>query len=72
MMHFTEYPKEKPKENIYSSNLKNWPSKGKIEFIDFSVKYREDTELVLKNLNLLINPNEKIGIVVELEMEKVQ
>ena len=62
-IHFTECPKEKSKDNIYSSNLKNWPSKGKIEFIDFSVKYREDTELVFKNLNLLINPSEKIGIV---------
>ena len=62
-MHFTECPKEKSKDNIYSSNLTNWPSKGKIEFKDFSVKYREDTELVLKNINLLINPNEKIGIV---------
>ena len=62
-MHFTECPKESPKENDYSNSLGSWPSKGKIQFVNFSVKYREDTEIVLKNLNFLINPNEKIGVV---------
>ncbi|KAJ1890786.1 Multidrug resistance-associated protein 1, partial [Coemansia sp. IMI 209127] len=40
-----------------------WPSTGKIEFRNFSMKYREDLELVLKDINLTINPGEKIGIV---------
>ncbi|KAJ1889325.1 hypothetical protein LPJ81_006158, partial [Coemansia sp. IMI 209127] len=40
-----------------------WPSAGKIEFCNFSMKYREDLELVLKDVNLTINPGEKIGIV---------
>ncbi|KAJ1908515.1 hypothetical protein LPJ81_000016 [Coemansia sp. IMI 209127] len=40
-----------------------WPSTGKIEFRNFSMKYREDLELVLKDVNLTINPGEKIGIV---------
>ena len=62
-MHFTECPKESPKENDYSNSLGSWPSKGKIQFENFSVKYREDTEIVLKNLNFLINPKEKIGVV---------
>ena len=39
------------------------PDKGKIEFINFSVKYRPDTEIVLKNINFLIQGKEKIGIV---------
>ncbi|KAJ2865626.1 Multidrug resistance-associated protein 1 [Coemansia erecta] len=40
-----------------------WPSTGKIEFRNFSMKYREDLEHVLKEINLTINPGEKIGIV---------
>ncbi|KAJ2612784.1 Multidrug resistance-associated protein 1 [Coemansia sp. RSA 1804] len=41
----------------------NWPSAGKIEFRNFSVKYRSDLEYALKHINLTINPGEKIGIV---------
>ena len=41
----------------------NFPQKGKIEFINYSVKYRPDTKVVLKNLNFVIKPGEKIGIV---------
>lgn len=40
-----------------------WPESGKIIFKDYSTKYRPDLELVLKNINLSINSNEKIGIV---------
>ncbi|KAJ2076249.1 hypothetical protein GGH13_000033 [Coemansia sp. S155-1] len=40
-----------------------WPSNGKIEFRDFSMKYGEDLGFALKNVNLKINPGEKIGIV---------
>ncbi|KAJ2694550.1 ATP-binding cassette glutathione S-conjugate transporter ycf1 [Coemansia sp. RSA 1285] len=42
---------------------KNWPSDGKIEFNNFSMKYHQDLEYVLKNINLTINPGERIGIV---------
>ena len=41
----------------------NFPNFGKIEFINYSVKYRPDTKVVLKNLNFVIKPGEKIGIV---------
>ena len=41
----------------------NFPQNGKIEFINYSVKYRPDTKIVLKNLNFVIKPGEKIGIV---------
>ena len=36
---------------------------GKINFINYSVKYRPNTPLVLKNLNFEIKPMEKIGVV---------
>ena len=41
----------------------NWPKEGKIKFENYSVKYRPNTEIVLKKLNLEINSNEKIGVV---------
>ncbi|KAJ2344854.1 Multidrug resistance-associated protein 1, partial [Coemansia sp. RSA 2673] len=40
-----------------------WPPNGKIEFRDFSMKYSADLGYALKNVNLTINPGEKIGIV---------
>ncbi|KAJ2659382.1 hypothetical protein IWW48_003529 [Coemansia sp. RSA 1200] len=41
----------------------NWPSSGKIELRNFSMKYHEDLEYVLKDISLTINPGEKVGIV---------
>ncbi|KAJ2679879.1 Multidrug resistance-associated protein 1 [Coemansia spiralis] len=41
----------------------DWPQAGKIEFHNFSMKYRHDLEYALKDINLTINPSEKIGIV---------
>ncbi|XKL66879.1 hypothetical protein PGB90_010299 [Kerria lacca] len=41
----------------------NWPSKGEISFVDFSVRYRENLELVLKGVNFCVNGGEKVGIV---------
>ena len=42
---------------------KNFPQTGKVQFDNFSVKYRPDTKIVLKNLTFTINSGEKIGIV---------
>ncbi|KAJ2092885.1 hypothetical protein IW138_000598 [Coemansia sp. RSA 986] len=41
----------------------DWPSEGTIEFRNFSMKYHNDLEYALKNINLTIKPGEKIGIV---------
>ncbi|KAJ2600000.1 Multidrug resistance-associated protein 1 [Coemansia sp. RSA 1804] len=41
----------------------NWPSSGKIELRNFSMKYHEDLEYVLKDISLTINSGERIGIV---------
>ena len=40
----------------------NFPKFGKIEFINYSVRYRPDTKIILKDINILIHPREKIGI----------
>ncbi|KAI7821028.1 hypothetical protein BC939DRAFT_456317 [Gamsiella multidivaricata] len=41
----------------------NWPSQGRISFINYSTRYREGLNLVIKNVSLDIAPAEKVGIV---------
>ena len=41
----------------------DWPAKGAIQFINYSTRYRSDLQPVLRNLNMTIQPGEKIGIV---------
>ncbi|KAJ8979911.1 hypothetical protein NQ317_005347 [Molorchus minor] len=41
----------------------SWPNKGIIQFNNMGLKYVEDSPLVIKNLNLAIQSNEKVGIV---------
>lgn len=40
-----------------------WPDQGNINFVNYSVKYREELDFVLKDININIKPNEKIGVV---------
>ena len=49
-----------PEDEIIKGN--NWPNEGNITFKDLSIKYRPNTEIVLKNLNFEILSGEKIGI----------
>ena len=60
--HIVQEP-ETELENDDFLRKNNFPQNGKIEFINYSVKYRPDTKIVLKNLNFVIKPGEKIGIV---------
>lgn len=41
----------------------NWPSKGSVEFISYSTRYRPDFDTVLKDITFRIMPGEKVGIV---------
>ncbi|KAL5272231.1 hypothetical protein ACHWQZ_G000445 [Mnemiopsis leidyi] len=41
----------------------DWPQKGRIEYKDVSVRYREGLDLVLRNLTFSITAGERIGIV---------
>ncbi|XP_063790448.1 multidrug resistance-associated protein 1 isoform X2 [Pseudophryne corroboree] len=41
----------------------NWPHEGKIEFQNFCLRYREDLDMALKNINVTVQGGEKIGIV---------
>jgi ATP-binding cassette subfamily C (CFTR/MRP) protein 1 len=41
----------------------SWPASGGVQFNNYSTRYREGLDLVLKNINLDIKPHEKIGVV---------
>ena len=55
-----KYLKQYPTIN---KNITTFISSGKINFNNYSVKYRPNTPIVLKNLNFEIKPQEKIGVV---------
>lgn len=40
-----------------------WPAKGEVDFVNYSTRYRDGLDLVLKNINLDIKSHEKIGVV---------
>ena len=40
-----------------------WPTHGSIKFNGYSLRYRPDTELVLKDVSVEIKAAEKVGIV---------
>ncbi|KAG0238620.1 hypothetical protein BGW42_004382 [Actinomortierella wolfii] len=41
----------------------NWPHEGHVEFRNYSTRYREGLELVVKGITFEVQPGEKIGIV---------
>ncbi|KAJ2824183.1 hypothetical protein IWW50_003448 [Coemansia erecta] len=40
-----------------------WPEQGMVEFKDYSTRYHEELDLVLKGLSFRVLPNQKVGIV---------
>ncbi|KAJ2808048.1 hypothetical protein H4R21_000229, partial [Coemansia helicoidea] len=40
-----------------------WPAQGALEFKDYSMRYREGLDLVLKGLSFSVQPGQKVGIV---------
>ena len=57
------YEDEKLNQPKYSLSDSSWPSNGKMGFENFSIKYRDECDLALQNINLEINSGEKIGII---------
>ncbi|KAF9137002.1 Multidrug resistance-associated protein 1 [Mortierella sp. GBA39] len=41
----------------------HWPQEGRIEFVDYSTRYREGMDLVLKGISFRVEGGQKIGIV---------
>ena len=60
---YTKIKSERPQQLTSDLNLRDWPSKGEIRFENFNVKYRNDTEIVLKDINFHLKPGEHLGVV---------
>ncbi|KAI9235213.1 MAG: P-loop containing nucleoside triphosphate hydrolase protein [Podila humilis] len=58
--------KNKEAPSIQDTDAKlpeNWPSEGKVEFRNYSTRYRQGLDLVIKNISFEVAPAEKVGIV---------
>ncbi|KAJ2722423.1 Multidrug resistance-associated protein 1 [Coemansia sp. Benny D115] len=60
---FVEIEPEAPYSIKETCPSADWPRQGAVEFRDFSLSYGKDLEPTLKNINLVIKPGEKIGVV---------
>ncbi|XP_078257640.1 ATP-binding cassette sub-family C member 3-like [Rhinoraja longicauda] len=60
---YSESVTEAPWVMEQSRPPESWPETGNVEFNDYSVRYREGLDLVLKDLDLNISGGEKVGIV---------
>ena len=57
------YENDKLSEKEFDLSDKSWPAEGKVNFDNYSMKYRNDCDLALRDINIEIKPKEKIGIV---------
>ncbi|KAF9997458.1 hypothetical protein BGZ80_007654 [Entomortierella chlamydospora] len=61
-----EYINLQPEARDYIPDSKTdeaWPQRGQITFSQYSTRYREGLDLVLKDINVTINGGERVGIV---------
>ncbi|XP_012261830.2 ATP-binding cassette sub-family C member 4-like [Athalia rosae] len=64
VVQFTKLEKEGPFESLPGKKPPaTWPSKGQIQFNQAYLRYAEEEPPVLKDLNILIKPGMKVGIV---------
>ena len=60
---YFDTPHEDKWHKEYSKPAEDWPQNGLISFHNYSVKYRKVLDDALTDINLEIEPGEKIGIV---------
>jgi ATP-binding cassette subfamily C (CFTR/MRP) protein 1 len=63
VLEYARLPSEAPEVIRRSRPPISWPAQGAVEFKNYSTRYREGLDLVLKNISLNIKPHEKIGVV---------
>ncbi|KAK2768155.1 hypothetical protein FQN54_000007 [Arachnomyces sp. PD_36] len=63
VLEYATLPSEAP--DVIFKNRPNisWPAQGAVSFKNYSTRYREGLDLVLKDVTLDIKPREKIGVV---------
>ncbi|KAL2753621.1 hypothetical protein ACRALDRAFT_1051871 [Sodiomyces alcalophilus JCM 7366] len=63
VLEYARLPSEAPEVIKGSRPPVTWPEHGAVEFRNYSTRYREGLDLVLKNINLDVKSHEKIGVV---------
>ncbi|KJR80768.1 uncharacterized protein SPSK_04818 [Sporothrix schenckii 1099-18] len=63
VLEYAALPSEAPEIIHRNRPPVSWPAHGEVEFRNYSARYREGLDLVLKNISLDIKPHEKIGVV---------
>ncbi|KAJ2635833.1 hypothetical protein GGF40_003368 [Coemansia sp. RSA 1286] len=63
IIEYADLPAEAPETLEHSRPEQSWPAQGQVEFRNYSTKYREGLECVLKNVSFRVEPMQKIGIV---------
>ncbi|KAG7167512.1 Multidrug resistance-associated protein 1-like 3, partial [Homarus americanus] len=59
---YTEVPQEAAWDISSKKPHKDWPDQGVVDFNNYSTRYREGMDLVVKDISFHINGGEKIGI----------
>ena len=57
-----DIPQEKA-DGREAIDAQNWPKEGKIEFKNVCLRYRENTDIVLKELSFAVEAGLNVGIV---------
>jgi ABC-type multidrug transport system fused ATPase/permease subunit len=63
VLEYARLPSEAPEVIHRHRPPISWPASGAVQFNNYSTRYREGLDLVLKNINLDIKAHEKIGVV---------
>ncbi|KAK1940423.1 ABC transporter C family member 12 [Phytophthora citrophthora] len=62
LLHFRTIPVEKDSDDCVAINGAAWPARGAIRFDSLCLRYRPDLPLVLRGVDMDIQPGEKVGI----------
>lgn len=63
VLEYTKLPSEAPDIVHTHRPPISWPAHGAVKYLDYSARYRPGLDLVLKHIDLDIQPGEKIGVV---------
>lgn len=63
VLEYANLPSEAPEVIPHQRPSTSWPAHGAVSFENYSARYRDGLDLALRDINLKINPREKIGIV---------